>query len=175
MAVVPILVTIFSTDHPDLVKRELREATTAGYRAMGQLWAGPLLEEHFTPQARLKFVHTPRTPAYLRRKRALAAIGIVEDGGEVDIVFSGATRRAAQRAKYAIRASHDKVEIPIVGPNYYPARNRRRINLGRELMTVPPSHEKQLSAAATQGFSRRLAQIRATRVFRTRGGGSRAA
>lgn len=169
MPVAVMRIAIFHSAHPDLVRREIRDATREGHREMGVLWAGPLLEEHFTERARLVFGHTPRTPRYLKRKRVLAAIGKVEDGGRVDIVFSGATKRAAMRARFAVRASHDKTEIPITGPAYFPARNRRRINMGRELTAVSDRHEKLITEAGEKGFDRRHRAIRAFKVFRTKG------
>lgn len=158
-------VDTFYQEHPEMRVRELRRSIAAGHNAGGKLWAERLLMEHFLPGAASEFGYAQRSRKYNLRKIRLAAIGHVEDGGRQPLVFSGATRQAARRARYLVKATDKQVDIPIPVPSYISMRPNRNAKqaLALEILAISPRHETLVTNETERGFNRSLKNIRAER------------
>lgn len=163
-----ITVTTFYEQHPELMKQELGVATRDGHQDMGELWRDQLVGEHFDERARLVFGYQARRKKYLGFKKAMARLGKVEDGGEVDLVFSGLFRRMVLSMSI-VAATPNKTTITHFVPSYVSGRppKPRSPSLRKELLTISPRQEKLLGEAGERGFVRRLGRIRALKVTRT--------
>lgn len=158
-----IRVTTFYEEHPELIRRELGEATRAGHQAMGELWRDHLALEHFEPRARLVFGYQQRGRRYRGFKKAMARLGKVEDGGESDLVFSGLSRRAVTRA--TVNATPNRTVITHFMPSYFGKRRSLRApDTREEMLRISARQDKLLGEAGERGFIRRLARIRANKV-----------
>jgi hypothetical protein len=164
---IPIKVVTIHEAHPDLVRRELHEVTRSAHYAMGVVWARELLPEHFHPSATAAFGYQSRTAKHNRRKRALAAIGQVEDGGNSPLVFTGRLRRDLLRAVHMIRAFPTRVTIDLVGPSYWKYRRRPSSpDMVREVLAMSPRHERIVGQAGDKGFEAALRMVRSARRTR---------
>lgn len=161
-----ITVTTFYQQHPGVVARMHGDATREGHRAMGEVWKEDLAIEHFDPRARLIFKYQPRTAKWRKYKKAMAAVGKAEDGGETDLVFSGRARRLVKNATVA--ATANKTTVTHFMPVYF-GRPRwpRSPVLRREMTEVSPRQEQILSRAGMLAYYRRLAKLPAAKTTRT--------
>jgi hypothetical protein len=173
---VPIRIVTIHEEHPDLVRRELHEVTRTAMYAMGRTWAVDLLPEHFEPGAGRIFNYQPRQAKYLRKKnmqfelglRATTGQPVVGSGGQ-DLVYTGRLRDALLRtAKNLVRAFPSRVNIDLVGTEYFTdrPRNLARPNLAKEVRIVSPRHERILGEAADRGFETALRAVRRARRAR---------
>ncbi len=160
-----LTIEVIHTQHPELMVREHRSAVRNGMYAGGLLWADRLLMEHFQPGARSEFDYAKRNPNTVLRKIRLARLGVVEDGGRQELVHSGATRRAARRSRYMVKATDKVVDVPIVVPSYIqkrPNRNARHA-LALEILVLSERHKRLVTNETGRGFERKLRDIRAER------------
>lgn len=104
--------------------REYNRAKLDVHRAMGIEWHTKMLPQHFMPDAPKKYNHTPRSPAYLKRKRKMyerrwktKSGQYVVGSGNTDNVFTGAMRDQLMRAS-TIRPYPRRVTIAMTGPRY---------------------------------------------------------
>lgn len=164
---IPIRVVTIHDAHPDLVRRELHEVTRAAHFTMGYVWATELLPEHFQPSATQAFGYQQRTAKHNKHKRALAAIGQAQDGGNSPLVVSGRLRRDLLRARHMIRAYPSRVTIDLVGPNYWKYRRwPGSPDMVREVLAMSPRHEKVVGNAGDRGFDAALRMVRNSRRTR---------
>jgi hypothetical protein len=169
MGAIPIFVEQFHSQHPELMQREIGRCLAAGHQAMGEVWLDELLEEHFTPAAKTIFQHLPRTIKHVRRKVRMAQVGKVEDGGLVDNVFTGLSRRSMLRAQASrpVRATSGRTTIQLQVPWYFTLRRAKGPNKAREVKTISDRHARVLAAASGKAYSRKLKTIQARKTVKT--------
>ena len=158
-------VDTFYQEHPGVRVRDLKRCIAVAHHAGGQLWAERLLMEHFLPDAASQFGYAQRNRKYNLRKIRLAALGLVEDGGRQPLVFSGATRQAARRARYLVKATDKEVDVPIPVPRYIASKANRyaRQALALEVLAISPRHEKLVTNETERGFHRAVRSVCAER------------
>jgi hypothetical protein len=171
---------IIKTTHeqyPELMKREIGEASRASNRAMAEMWVGAeggfsMLADHFTPTAHYRYGYAQRSRRYLSLKMKAAASGRpmngfpVVDGGRTDLVLSGRLRHMMTAIHPLIKAFPTRATVLLFGPPYFTDRPRdpRRPNMGREVTTVLAYQERALAGRADQAFNEKAQQIRATKT-----------
>lgn len=121
MAGPKIMLRIEEPDWDDLSVRAHREVARESYAAMGKFWVQKYLPDHFQPYSRAKYRYQLRTRKYMQRKRALAARGLVRDGGAIDLVFSGRSRQMLTRPAL-IRGYPTRVTLDLDAPDYFTVR-----------------------------------------------------
>lgn len=163
---IPLRVISVHEEHPDLGVRAVAEVTKLTHLAIGTKWAKDLLPEHFRPEARTVFRHAPRTERWRRRKRAMAAVGKVEEGGSVDLVASGLLRRQLLRAVNMVRAYPTRATVDLVGPTYFRRRFGGGPDLVREVLAISPRQERILGETGDRGFAAALNFVRRRRALR---------
>lgn len=114
---VPIQIITVDTTPPDGLKREMPRILKEAASEAALDWHRVTLPQAFEAPAKRRHHHRARKPGYKRKKRALAAKGIVKKGGQVDNVFSGATEQSLETLA-TVRASRGKVTVSMVGPRY---------------------------------------------------------
>lgn len=169
MPVIPIKVETFTDEHPELRARQLKDVTRVAHWEMGRKWADDLLPEHFQPNAAGIFEYQPRKPGYLKKKRRLAAVGVVEDGGTTPLVFTGLLRRLLTRNQQLVHAQPTRTTIHLIGPSYFNTNYKPgRPQLSKEVAAVSPRHEKILSEKAESAFDREVRRLQAKARRRTK-------
>ncbi len=168
MAVPKIMLRVEEPDWDDLSVRAHREIARNSYAAVGKFWVEKYLPDHFQPYSGAKYGYQPRTKKYLQRKRALAARGLVRDGGAVDLVFSGRSRQMLLRPAL-IRAYPTRVTLDFDAPDYFTirfnprGRGRRQPDKMDELSRTIPSQERHLADVLHETAAAQIAAYRGQR------------
>jgi len=145
--------------------RKLPEVTRAAFRAGMLYWHRTFAPKHFQPGAAEKYRHKRRTKKYQRTKRILAARGKVRDGGRLDLVHSGLTRRKVLARPY-IRAYPKRATLHMATPSYVrmvPNRSNHP-HMAKEITAVTPQERVQLMQVIGTEAERQLKAIRDTRT-----------
>ncbi len=149
---------------PEVPLRRWNEVMRTAHAAVGRQWHQEMLPRHFTPEAKAKYGHKPRTAKYLKAKQRLARLGKAILGGIVDNVLTGNMMRLLQLPS-VLRASPKRVSIAMVGPRYLSMipRNPERPNKAQEILRVTPDEEAILDATFDREFTIGLAALREPR------------
>lgn len=102
---------------PEMTVRVWRECMRESHQAIGVYWHRVFLPRHFTRGASERYNYAPRSSRYRSKKRILARRGIVEDGGERALVFSGDTRSMC-KAHAAVRGFPTRTNVTMQAPHY---------------------------------------------------------
>jgi hypothetical protein len=148
-----------SIDFDELTGRGARRAKRAGYQAVGEYWVAKHLPRHFIRGAGVRYGYTPRSAKYEKKKRAIAASnpGVIQEGGRVLLVFSGALRdHLLSGAGVNIRAFPTRVTVRLTAPHGLPMRPKRPSfpHIGEELTTVADEELPELQTVATRAAMR---------------------
>lgn len=127
-------------DWDSVAKRRWPKIIAAGLYACAQVWAKTYLPRHWTPTAKRKYNHEPRTVEWLKRRRQLAERGVIrEGGGEIDNLVSGLFRELVL-GWYELRARGKRVTFRTYGPRYVtlrPKAGKGPFKWGEITTTVP--------------------------------------
>lgn len=159
----PIRVTLRFDRPPDVAVRKWREIMRAAHTDQGEYWHREYLPGHFKPNARFKYRHKRRTRKYLERKRRLAQKGIVQDGGEVDLVYSGLMRELMSVA--TIRGSASRATLTMQAPRYVtlnPQSNQP--HKAAEVTRVTQEEAKRLGHVLEESAVKQLNQLKAPKT-----------
>jgi hypothetical protein len=163
-----VLIKVTELRPPDLARDKFREICKKAFAHIAHYWYKNFFPRHFTSQAKRKYNHTARNPAYVEKKKRLARRGIVALGGAVDGVFTG--RMANELLAGAIvRAFPTRGRITMKGPNYMRINFRKagRANLKRELTTVSDDEFKILLAEFKRFVAKEFKAWRGSRRQKT--------
>lgn len=128
--------------------RGRRNVMTAANQASAHTWQRKFKMRHYEAGAAARYGYAKRTAATIARKKRLARVGIVQDGGRLPLVHSGALRNA-MRAQFVIRATPRFSTVRMVGPPYFNIRYRaNRPNLGNEATAVTNEEISVIQTAA---------------------------
>lgn len=160
--VVPIKVEI-SGDTPYLTVRQTRAVLKGTYAVIGRKWLEDYLPLHFHPIAPQRYGYAMRTGATKKKKKRLAAAGKVEDGGRLDLVWSGVLKWAMLTHDHRVDAYPTRATIKLIGPSYLSINYRPgRPNMAREILTVTPDEQKKLAEAGERRLDFMIRQELAT-------------
>lgn len=167
----PVLIRTTHSDYPELKARQLGEASRASNRAMAEVWVQTMLPDHFSPSAHYKYGYAPRSKRYMDRKRKLAARGVVLDGGQTDLVFTGRLRHMLTQIQPLIKSYPSRASAILFGTPYFTdrPRNPRKPNMGREVTQILPHQEQVLAGRGDQVFRKKADEIKATKTVITQG------
>lgn len=105
-------------------KRRWDKVKTAAHADAAEYWHKTCLPRHFRPGNRARYNLRPRSQKYQRRKewlatqsRVMQGRGAVQQGGKVDLVFTGAMARQLIQAN-TIRAYPTRATLAMFGPRY---------------------------------------------------------
>jgi hypothetical protein len=162
MAVALNMLTVY--EGVDLGPRQLGKYTKAAHQEIGYRWQIDMLPRHFTSAARSIYRHKPRSRKYEQRKRQLAGRGLVQEGGNVDLVFTGLTKRL-MRQRHQVQAFPSRVTIKMLGPSYLRMRPNKsnQPDKAKEITTVTAEEEKKLTAIGSETFHRAMLKSRVVR------------
>lgn len=152
------------TNTPEQQLRRMPEGMTAAHQTVCDFWQDNFLPVHFSSAARGRYGHDPRSEKYLRRKRALAKIGKVEDGGVIDNVYHGDMRRALLGTRQETRATPQKGEITFRGPRHMFIKVAGRPDKMREIKTVTGAEKQDLTVEGNLALLKRLQSFRSTEI-----------
>ncbi len=130
--------------------RGRRNVAIAANHAAAQTWQRKYKMRHYEAGAAARYGYAKRTRGTLARKRRLAAAGVVQDGGRLPLVHSGALRNA-MRAQFVIRATPRFSTVRMIGPSYFNIRYKaNRPNLGNEATAVTNEEINVIQTAAIE-------------------------
>lgn len=130
--------------------RKQRKVMTETHRDMGAHWDATYLPMHFRRGAGRRYGYKHRTHKTKKRKERLAERGIVQEGGKVDLVWTGLLKRS-MLTSHSIRAYPSRVVINMPTTSYVSSRPRdgKRPNMALEITSVAPSEVTVLTARAS--------------------------
>jgi len=158
--VIPIHIKIEFDPPAETYGRKLPEVTREAHRRAALHWHAEILPGHFTDYARFRYGHKSRSSRYLKYKRLYARLGRgVQDGGRIDLVYSGLTRRKMLRPP-AVKAFPSRATLDMHAPSYVKMRPFRRNApaMGEELVRMNANDlqavEEVLGRAAEEGLKK---------------------
>jgi len=110
---IPIFITV---EEPDLLGI-MPKATQAANEAGARLWRDRLLPRHFEPEAKRRYGYAPRNAKYIVGKLRAAARGLCQEGGIVDLVYSGQLKEYMTTTGI-VRATSRGATATMKGPRY---------------------------------------------------------
>lgn len=118
MIAIPILTRIHVDRPPDVALRVWsREIMPKAHADQGEYWVREFLPLHFQRGNADRYGFQARSARYRVMKSKLAARGRAKEGGQVDLVLTGATRDAITRI-VSIRGFPTRTTIAMQGPRY---------------------------------------------------------
>lgn len=131
--------------------------------AMADEWQQRFKHLHFQSGASSRYSYQKRARATLRRKQQLASRGVVQDGGQTDLVHTGATREAAMRwhpIKATPKFSTVRLHLPrYININYKPGRPK----LAAEILAVNENETRAIGAAGQKAGDKSLRENKRVR------------
>lgn len=164
---IPIVTELTETCPPELLKKEFGAVVQAGLLAEAEFWHHTMLPWHFQPAARWRYGYKPRSPAWQKRKRALAAVGKAKGTGDTDLVFSGmlqehvtqlATFRATPREATVTMRARSFVQMRL--------KSSSQPNFAAEITKVIPAELESLTNILNYRVQAGLEKLSASRVTR---------
>jgi len=146
-----LLINVKEIRPPDVARDAFRVICKKAFAHIGNYWYRNFFPRHFTPQARHKYKHQPRSKKYLDNERKLAQRGIAALGGAVDNVFTGKMASDLLSGAF-IRAFPTRARVEMRGPNYL----RIRFKAGSN----QPNKKRELVALADDEFKILLAEFK---------------
>lgn len=152
----------------DVSKRGLNRALTDAHRAVGQTWERDFLKLHFRHGNATRYQMKQRTLDYIKKKKRLAGLGIVEDGGFTNLVFQGNMKRMLLGKLNVTRAFPTRASVKMFGPDYLHInpKNPNMPNMAAEILKVIPEERAVLDAVAHKQLGESLA--RETAMYQAR-------
>lgn len=156
--------TLIADKPEDISGRGWQEALKAGWFAVGMYHDEVVQPRKFETGAAQRYGYQTRTAKYLDRKKRLAQHSYrVKDGGEKDLVYSGATRTIVLRRQYP-RPFPTRVWLEIPTPSYVQMRpntnNWSMPAMGIELTSITPDEQAQMEKIFVLAVEKRLDEIR---------------
>lgn len=152
---IPMIIETTTTGAAALSKRSQATALRETRFAVAKFWRDRLLFFHFRPAAKVKYRHRRRTRRTEKRKKRLAAIGLVKEGGRVDIVHLGTLKRKIVGIKHAIRAFPTRATVKMEGTKYFKINYRPgKVNIGREVTAFTPHESNQMDKVGTDQLNK---------------------
>jgi len=151
--------------HVDVTGYRLDELAVRGQRSvlkstMGKMasrWSSKYLALHFKSGNDRRYGYKRRSAATRKRKRQLAARGVVVAGGLVPLLHSGDLQRQVMASRFAVKEFPTRATIKLQGPNYLRIRPRSgRPNLAEEITTVIPSERRDLASFADKTLTKQI-------------------
>jgi hypothetical protein len=156
--VVPILIDVVEKPaDAGISARAWAKALKSAHLAAGRFWQRELLLRHFKPGAKGRYQYQPRARAYIIEKLRLAKVGRVEEGGQVDLVFSGTLRQFMQETG-RINAYPTRVTIRMDGPRYIGMvpRNTRQPNKAQEILSITDDERASIREVFQEAFDEEI-------------------
>lgn len=152
----------------DVSKRGLNRALTDAHRAVGQTWEREFLKLHFRHGNASRYGMAQRSLDYVKKKKRLAGLGIVEDGGFTNLVFKGVMKRRLLGQPNVTRAFPTRASVKMFGPDYLHInpKNPHMPNMAAEILKVIPEERAVLDEVAKKQFGESLA--RETALYQSR-------
>lgn len=92
MPAIPIFITMTEERPPEVIKKHWNTIMQHGLMRVIEHWHSEMLPRHFAPGASARYGYKKRSAKWLKRKRALARVGLAAGTGELDLVFRGMLR-----------------------------------------------------------------------------------
>jgi len=154
---IPISVTQIEEGSFEAKKGELKKILREVHADIGEHWHQKYLPWHFEPFAKQKYKHRKRSFKYSKRKRKLAAKGVVKKGGTVDNVFSGQTERNLENLA-VIRPTARRVTVVMTGPRYITSR------MEDEVTAVTPAESRAIANRMVEMMAEKLEEVKTRKV-----------
>jgi len=156
-------------DWDSVAKRRWPGIVAAGLHAAMTIWATTYLPRHWTPYAKTKYQHTPRSIDWLQRRRQLARRGVIrEGGGEIDNLVTGLFRELVL-GWYEIRARGKSVRFRCYGPRYVtlrPKPGKTGPFKWGEVTTIIPTEHRRMRKAMVERVRQEILRLRKRKTTR---------
>ncbi|MBL9125837.1 MAG: hypothetical protein JNG90_19505 [Planctomycetaceae bacterium] len=154
---------------PGLLKKQIGQFMGRALGEEATFWHQNFLQLHFDPPARFRYDYKPRSPAWRKRKRALAAQGKVKKGGLADLVASGVFEEALM-SFFTVRAYQHYATLSMRGRSFVQVhlRDRRQPNYVAEITAIHPSERPLLNDVLNRAMTRQVDQFRAPQTTTTK-------
>ena len=151
---------------PTIGVKRLNAITKQGFANVGLYWDEHMLPNAFAAGAARRHHHKPRSRKWREKKVALAKVGVGEEGGTRNLVFTGETRRSIQ--DYAVvRAFPRRVRVTMIGPRYITMtpKDPNMPNMGAEITHCTPGQVRRLMAVMHDSIMRGINTTQDTRTY----------
>lgn len=162
---IPIFIELKEDCPPDMLKKQFGTFMAAGLFEEANHWHTTFLPMHFEAYSRYRYGYKPRSRKWLKRKRALAARGIVKKGGLADLVATGILSEALMHFA-TIRTTAHAATVTMRGRAFVQVnlKSLSQPNYPAEITKVIPAERETLGNIGNLTIGHKINEFRAPRT-----------